>query len=235
MSGLRAVVVQHEAHESLELLEPALVAEGFSFVKRFRGVEHQDLDASLVVMLGGSMSVADTVAHPFLDDELAFLRERLALGRPCLGICLGAQLLAAAAGSTVSRGKNGFELGVGPVRWTKAGLGDGVVQGVAAKSTVAHWHQDTFSPVEGATLLASTDRYTQQAFRLGDTFAFQFHLELSAAAFLRWVELGHDELSAGGHDLQALRATAGRLKAAEADNRSLLERLAHHFATVARR
>jgi GMP synthase (glutamine-hydrolysing) len=231
---MRAVVLQHEAHEGLGLLEPALAAEGFTVTKRFRGVDHHDLEAELVVILGGSMSVADTAAHPFLQDELAFLIERLALNRPCLGICLGAQLLAAAAGSEVVRGKNGFEVGVGPVRWTKQGLDDAVLAGVKPKSTVAHWHEDTFTPVEGATLLASTDRYTQQAFRLRDSFAFQFHLELSGDAWAAWVKAAKEELELHGKDVADLEAQASRLRGAEAENRALLERLAHHFAKVSR-
>jgi GMP synthase (glutamine-hydrolysing) len=232
---MRCVVLQHEAHEGLGLFEPALAAEGFSFVKRFRGVEHKDLEAELLVVLGGSMSVTDTSAHPFLNDEVALLIERLALGRPTLGICLGAQLLATAAGSTVTRGKNGFEVGVGPVRWTKEALADDALAGLAPKSTVAHWHEDTHSPVEGATLLASTDRYTQQGFRLGDSFAFQFHLELTADAFGAWLDDAHEALTAAGKDVAELKAGLGKLRAAEPANRAVIERLAHHFARAARR
>lgn len=232
---MRAVILQHEAHEGLGLFEAALSSEGFSFTKRFRGVEHADLEAELVVILGGSMSVADTSAHPFLNDELAFLIERLALERPCLGICLGAQLLAAAAGSTVTRGKNGFEVGVAPVRWTKQALEDDVLSGLKPKSMVAHWHEDTFTPVEGATLLASTDRYTQQAFRLKDSFGFQFHLELTGDMFGQWLSGAKDELAAAGKDVTELSSHLGKLRGAEADNRAVIERLAHHFARVARR
>lgn len=231
---MRAVVLQHEAHEGLGLFEPALAAEGFSFTKRFRGVEHADLDAELVVILGGSMSVADRAAHPFLDDEVAFLMERLALERPCLGICLGAQLLAAAAGSEVTRGKNGFEVGVAPVRWTKQALEDPVLKGLKPKSTVAHWHEDTFSPVPAATLLASTDRYTQQAFRLQNSFAFQFHLELTGDAFDGWLADSAELLAADGKDVAELRSHVGKLRGAEAENRAVIERLAHHFARLAR-
>jgi GMP synthase (glutamine-hydrolysing) len=232
---MRAVILQHEAHEDLGLFGPALSAEGFSFTKRFRGVEHHDLDAELVVILGGSMSVADTSAHPFLNDELAFLIERLALGRPCLGICLGAQLLAAAAGSEVTRGKNGFEVGVAPVRWTKQGLEDSVLKGVKPKSTVAHWHEDTWTPVDGSTLLASTDRYTQQAFRLADSYGFQFHLELTGDAFASWLIEGKDVLEAVGKDVAELGAQVSKLRGAESENRAVVERLAHHFARVARK
>lgn len=229
---MRAVVLQHETHEDLALLEQPLLDAGFALTRRFRSVEHKDLEAELVVVLGGSMSVWATDQHPFLKDELALLTERVALERPVLGLCLGAQLLATAAGAQVSLGKNGFEVGVGPVRWTKAGLEDPVLRGVAAKSTVAHWHEDTWSPVPNATLLASTDRYSQQAFRLAHSYGFQFHPELSAEHLRQWIDLQADLLVLAEKDPDELRAGLPKLKAAEADNALLLERLAHHFARV---
>ena len=227
---MRAIVIQHETHEDLGLLEPELKKVGFSLVRRFRSLERVDLEAELVVILGGGMSVAEVERHPFLQHELAFLAERLALERPCLGICLGSQLLAAAAGAQVSKGKNGFELGVGPLRWTKPGLEDPVIAGCPSRSTVAHWHQDTFSPVPGATLLGSTDRYSQQAFRLGNSYAFQCHLELTGDAWLQWIEINAEALITAGKDPTALRAEVGKLRAAEAQNSQLLARLAQHFA-----
>lgn len=231
---MRAVVLQHETHEGLGLLEQQLLQVGFSITKRFRDVAHADLTAELVVILGGSMSVTATAQHPFLQHELSFLNQRLAQGGACLGICLGAQLLAAAAGAQVNAGKNGFEVGVGPVRWTQAAREDSVIKGVGAKATVAHWHEDTWTPVPNSTLLASTDRYTQQAFRLGDNFGFQFHPELSADEFAQWLEKGADVLELYGKDINQMRAALPKLKAAEQENSLLLERLAHHFARKAR-
>jgi GMP synthase (glutamine-hydrolysing) len=232
---MRAVVLQHEENEGPGLLGPALEAAGFTLVKRFRAVKREDVDAELVVVLGGAMGVYEAERHSFLGEELALLTERLAFSRPVLGICLGAQLLAAAAGSEVFPGKNGLEVGVAPVRWTKEGLTDPVLAGVRPRSTVAHWHQDTFKPVAGSTLLASTDRYSQQAFRLGDSYGFQFHLELTADEFERWLAHGQEELvELYEKDLEELRSQLPKLRAAEPENGELIERLAHHFARVAR-
>jgi len=230
---MRAVVFQHEEHEGLGLLGPALEEAGFSVVKRMRQARHEDVDAELLVVLGGPMAVYEAEQHPFLREELGVLVERLANARPCLGICLGAQLLASAAGAEVLPGKNGFEVGVAPVRWTQEGLKDPVLSGVKAKTVVAHWHSDTWKPVPDATLLASTDRYTQQAFRLGNSYGFQFHPELSADAFSQWLALGAQELAAQGKDAAELQKGVSKLKGAEPENRELLQRLVHHFAKVA--
>jgi GMP synthase (glutamine-hydrolysing) len=219
---MRAVIVQHEEHEGAGLLEPVLTRAGYTLTRRFRSIEHADLAAELVVILGGSMSANDVAEHPFIGAERAFLIERLALERPCLGICLGAQLLAAAAGAEVFKGKNGPEIAIGPVKWMKAAQEE---LGAPAKSTVAHWHAETFAPVPGGTLLASTDRYAQQAFRVGRSYGIQFHLELGADAWLEWLTTGADQLSAARLDAAALAKDAGRLRAAEAANTALLEQL----------
>ncbi|MCE9670067.1 glutamine amidotransferase [Myxococcus stipitatus] len=231
---MRAVVYQHEEHEGVGLLGPALEEVGFTLVHRFRAVRREDVDAELVVVMGGPMGVYEADQHPFLRDELAILLERLANERPCVGFCLGAQMLAAAAGAEVFPGKNGFEVGAAPVRWTQDGLTDPVIAGARAKTVVAHWHGDTFKPVPGATLLASTDRYVQQAFRLGSSYGFQFHLELTALELGRWLDLGADDLKQRGKDLADLKGQLPKLKAAEQENTALLQRLAHHFARLAR-
>ena len=228
---MRAVIYQHEAHEEPGLLEPALVAAGFELTRRFRSVSHhEDVEAALLVVLGGSMSVRAEDRHPFLREERAVLAARRAADAPCLGICLGAQLLAAVAGAEVFAGKNGIELGVAPVRWTKAAQVDPAFAGVPARSMVAHWHEDTFDAVPGATLLASTDRYTQQAFRLGRSIGLQFHLELTAQTFRAWLTQAPEELALHGKDLHELEAQLPKLAAAEAASAELLARIAFSLA-----
>ncbi|NVJ06945.1 glutamine amidotransferase [Myxococcus sp. AM001] len=230
---MRAVVFQHEEHEGPGLLGPVLQEAGFTLVNRFRAVRREDVDAELLVVMGGRMAVYESEQHPFLRQELGILMERLAYERPCLGFCLGAQMLAAAAGADVFPGKNGFEVGVGPVRWTPEAQQDPVLSGARPRTVVAHWHGDSYAPVPDATLLASTDRYTQQAFRLGTSYGFQFHLELTAMEMGRWLDLEADSLQQRGKNLQELKAQLPKLKAAEADNTEVLHRLAHHFARVA--
>ena len=232
---MRAVVFQHGELGDVGRLGPVLEQAGFSLVKRFRTVSHtEDVDADLVVVLGGLMGVYDAEHHPFLNQEIAVLAERLARGRPCLGVCLGSQMLAAAAGANVSLGKNGLEVGACAVRWSPEGLKDPVIAGVRPRTTVAQWHQDSFTPVPGATLLASTDRYPQQAFRLGSSYGFQFHLELDAATLDHWFTAWEDALIKHGKAPGQLRAQLPKLRATEGEILELLHRLARHFAGLAR-
>ncbi len=224
---MRAILLHHEKSLGPGLLEPLLKAAGFALTNRFRDVHYEDGNAELVVVLGGLMSVGDAHEHPFLHHEVALLAERLAADRPTLGIGLGAQLLAKAAGSEVFPGKNGIELGVGPVRWTRAGLEDPVVSGVRAKTLVAHWHTDTWAPVTGAVLLASSDRYTQQAFRLGRSYGFAFHPELGADGLARLIGGQREWLVAAGKDPTALQADLPKLEGSEAERAALCERLVH--------
>lgn len=213
---MRAVVVQHEMHEGPGLLAAALERAGFRIVTRFRAVAAEDAAAELVVVLGGPMSAFDDHTHPFLADEVALLRTRLANDAPCLGICLGAQLLACAAGAEVFRGAAGLEVGAAPVAWTAAGQADEVTGGLGAELVVAHWHEDTFGPVPGGVLLARSRRYEQQAFRLGNSYGLQFHLELTAGELRRWLRAGAAGLATQGidaarlDDLTAFEADAAR-------------------------
>ena len=227
---MRAVIYQHETHEGLGRFEPALKAAGFTLVKRFRGTEYRDdVAAELLVILGGSVGVRDAEQHPFIREERAVLAERLISDKPNLAICFGAQLLASAAGAEVLEGKNGLELGVAPIRWTAEALKDPVIAGVSGKTLVAHWHRDTWKPVEGATLLASTDRYTQQVIRIGKSYAFQCHPELTGADWARWVEVHRASLLAEGKDVAAIAAQGSKLAGAEGELNGLVERLVHHF------
>ncbi|MFY9342376.1 MAG: gamma-glutamyl-gamma-aminobutyrate hydrolase family protein [Planctomycetota bacterium] len=231
---MRAVVLLHEEHEHEGWFGPALQQAGFTLERRFREVRAGDADAGLVVVLGGPMAAFDVGTHPFLAPEVVLLADRLRRGAPCLGICLGAQLLARAAGADVHRGAHGIEIGGCEVQWTAAGQSDPVVAPPGPATIVAQWHQDTWRAVPRATPLARSARYPQQAFRLGASFAFQFHLELGSEAFAQWLDGSRAELAANGHHVDALLATIPALRRDDAVRLAMVERLAAHFARAAR-
>lgn len=202
-------VVQHLSFEDLGSLEPLLRQGGHPVRVVQAGVDDVAEaigSAEWLVVLGGPIGVYEGDRYPFLLDEIAALRQRLAERRPTLGICLGAQLIAAALGASVHPG-GVKEIGWGPLRLTEAGLGSPLRH--LAGLPVLHWHGDTFDLPEGAEWLAATEVYPHQAFRVGpETLALQFHVEAQARTFERWL-IGHaGELSAAGIDVPGLRGQA---------------------------
>jgi len=225
---LDAVVYVHEPHEGLARLREPLKRAGFRPLERYRAPDREaDVRAPLLVVLGGPMGVYDADRFPFLSVELEVLRARLAAGRPCLGLCLGAQLLAAAAGSTVRRGDQGKVIGVEPVHRMEP-TDDPVLEGLPETFDVVHWHGDTFEPVPGTALFRG-DVYPAQGFRIGRSVGVQFHAELGPEGFQEWVEESAGALQARGRDPGALLAEGlPRLRAALPVLDRLLEGLARN-------
>ena len=202
---LDAVAYLHEPHEGLARFREPLERVGFRPVERLRAPDPSvDVRAPLVVVLGGPMGVYEADRFPFLETEIAVLLARLQAGRPSVCICLGAQLLAAAAGATVFRGPRGKVIGVGPV--AKAGpAGDSLLHGLPERFDTVHWHGDTFEPTPGQALFRG-DTYPGQGFRVGRSVGLQFHAELGPDGFQEWVEGCSDELRRSGRDPEALLA-----------------------------
>ena len=146
-----------------------------------------ELDA--IVLYGGATNVVDAEHEGWLRDEIAWLRERVDEGVPVLGLCLGAQLLSAALGGTVTR--TNPEIGWTPVELTDAGRRDPVIGALPERFEACQWHSWQFSLPEGAELLATSPAGVQ-AFRRGETWGVQFHPEVDAATLAGWIE-HHDD------------------------------------------
>ena len=229
---LDVVTYVHEPHEGLGRFQKPLERVGFRPVVRFRAPDPTaDVRAPLLVVLGGPMGVYDADRFPFLGAEIDVLRARLAADRPSIGLCLGAQMLAAAAGSTVFRGARGKVIGVGPV----ARVGppdDPLLQGIPATFDAVHWHGDTFEPIPGQPLFRG-ETYPAQGFRVGRSVGVQFHLELGPDGFRDWVEGSRKELRRSGRDPDMLLAAGvARLRAALPVLDRLLDALARDARTA---
>jgi GMP synthase (glutamine-hydrolysing) len=198
----RALVFQHTPTEGPERVAALLAARGMAceVLALYEGDPVPgDIAANQpLIVMGGPMGVGDAgdARYPFLSAEIALLSRLVARDAPILGICLGAQLLAAAGGARVypntRPGPGGAALPAREVGWGAVdfldGLREPVLAGVGPRALMLHWHGDTFDLPPGATHLASTPMCRHQAFRLGRRqFGFQFHCELEAETIATWV------------------------------------------------
>jgi len=207
-----AIALRHVAFEDLGLFEPLLAAAGWQL--SYRDAALDDLsdpalaEADLLAVLGGPIGAYESDIYPFLVPETQLIERRLKSGKPTLGICLGAQVMAGALGARVYFGGT-KEIGFGRVTLTEAGVASALAPLGAADGIVLHWHGDTFDLPDGATRLASNETYPNQAFSYGPkALALQFHLEAELGKIERWL-VGHAlELAKAGIAIPALRAEA---------------------------
>ncbi len=162
------------------------------------------------------MGVGDTAGHPWLADERALLSGAVGLGVPVLGVCLGAQQLAAALGARVRRAEVP-EVGPGRVVLTPAGRRDrvfGPEYGGLARGDVpcVHWHADTFELPAGAVHLAATSACPNQAFRVGPAvYGLQFHVEVDETLAEAWRPELPEGVALRPADVAAVEAVGRRL------------------------
>jgi GMP synthase (glutamine-hydrolysing) len=186
------LVLQHIACEPPAAFEDELRARGLDLVRveLDEGEEPPDWRGfEGMIVMGGPMGAYDDDAHPWLAGEKRMLREAAESGHPVWGVCLGAQLLAAALGANVYPGGQGAEVGVLPVELTDAAASDPVFAGAPRSFPALQWHGDTFDLPDGATLLASSPAYLNQAFSYRNAYALQFHLEVTPALAREWGEV----------------------------------------------
>ena len=179
------VVIEHDPDEGPGLIADIAASSGMN-VRRIAVADPLPaLDGVAgLVMMGGPKSVYGS--DPRIQEEVALLHEAVTRGLPVLGICLGAQLLAAACGGRVRPGERGRELGLGTVTLTPPGLDDPVFAGCEETVPVLHFHADTFDLPHGSCHLAGSELYPSQAFRLGRAYGLQFHIEVDAQLLAVW-------------------------------------------------
>ncbi len=184
-----ALIVRHVPYEGCAGYRAPVEAAGYA-IDRIDVTDPSFATADLtrpdlLIVMGGPMGVYDVADNPWIPGEIAALSRRLEADRPTLGICLGAQMMAAALGSRVYKG-SGCEIGFGAVDLTP-----GVRSPLdhVAGVPVLHWHGDTFDLPEGTELLATTARYRQGFRRGANLLALQFHAEMGEdARFEAWLD-----------------------------------------------
>ncbi len=204
----RALIIRHVPHEGVAGFREPIEAAGYAIDRldvTDPGFSDADLvEPDLLIMMGGPMAVYEQHIHPWIGCQLRRLKGRLDADRPTLGVCLGAQMIAAALGAEVYAGPSkevGFHLlAVHPAAQ------DGPL-GLLVDVPVLHWHGDTFTLPEGVELLASTSAYDHQAFRRGrNLLALQFHAEMGLdERFHQWIAQWPDAIAEAGSDADSLR------------------------------
>lgn len=157
-----------------------------------------------LVVLGGEMSATDDATYPWLRSVKGLLRSAVSDGLPTLAICLGAQLLADALGGFVEESLEGPELGAGLIAKRDDAMDDPVFGALPMLPDVLSWHYDAVTELPpGATLLASSPRCGNQAFRVGScAWGLQFHIETTPEMVADWAR--RDELADRGADVDTL-------------------------------
>jgi GMP synthase (glutamine-hydrolysing) len=228
----RACVLQHIRCEPPGLFSRLLRDRGFV-------IEEVELDEGgrlpgwreydLVLAMGGPMGAYDEARHPWLAEERQWIASAVRAGTPYLGVCLGAQLLAASLGAEVRTGDTP-EVGVLPIEVTGPGRADPVFGVLGGQFSALQWHGDTFEIPAGAVHLGQSAAYPNQAFRFGEAaYAVQFHVEVTDSMLAEW-----REVPAYQRSVEAVLGADGfqRLAAAFAAARASMARTASEMFTA---
>ena len=187
--------VQNIRFETLGLLEQMFLHDGYHVEKvnaQTESVTTSPFEYDAIVILGGPMSVYDDL--PFLQKEQELIRNAMKNDTPILGICLGSQLIAQAAGGRVYKGKK-KEIGWYDVYLTPASSND-IFKGITDKTIrIFQWHGDTYDLPANTKILAYSDLYPQ-AFRIGSAVGVQFHFEVNEFLIQTWMKEYSAELAA---------------------------------------
>jgi len=153
----------------------------------------------MLIIMGGPMDVFDFHVHPWMEDEIEWVKAFMGTGKAVLGICLGAQIIASALGEEVYPGPH-KEIGWHNLQFFPS-LGDfKICKDLPVTRKVFHWHGDTFNIPEGATRIAGSQAFPNQGFIYANhVAALQFHLEVTPESVKELVENCRDELVEGPH------------------------------------
>jgi len=214
---MQVTVLRHLPGEGIGVLRPVLTERGARItevdmpIEGCRGLDPEGPD--LLLIMGGPLGVNDRDAFPFLDDEIELVRRRLAADRPTFGVCLGAQVMAAALGGEVVRAKQP-EIGWIPLELSPAASST-CLRHFTPETPVMHWHGDQFSLPGNVEHLARTPISPNQAFARGNNvLALQFHPEVRAEDLEYWYVGAIDSVRAlPGLTVPGLREDAQRYAA----------------------
>ena len=202
----RVLVLQHVESEGLGIINKAVKQRGIQtdFIRIFK---NDRIPRSLegyngLIILGGPMGVYEEDIYPFIKDEITLIKSAVKDDTPILGICLGAQMLARAAGADVYKGKGKKkEIGWYKIKLSDEGKRDSLFIGLPDEFMVFQWHGDTFDL--GTDLksvpnkrLAFSKLFPNQIIKVGkNAYGLQFHLEVTEDMIKNWIDVNDRELA----------------------------------------
>lgn len=226
---MRVHVCQHVPHEPPGVIADWVLDRGHE-LRRTRLHADEGLPAAAavdwLVAMGGPMGAYDTDEYPWLADERRLIADVVDRGDRVLGVCLGAQQVAAALGADVYPA-DATEIGWGSVSATPEAA-ETPFEPLGEAYPVLHWHGDTFDLPEGATLTASSETCTNQAFvaRDGRVAGLQFHLEITPGIVDGLVDAADDPGGPGVQDAATIHDGIDRTAACNRRLRTLLDGMA---------
>jgi len=191
---VRALILQFETSDPPDHLGRRFTARGMAWDVALMSAPHDVLSLDrydMLVGLGGTMSVNEGDAYPYLGEAMGLIRAAVDRDIPYLGICLGGQLLAGALGAVVTRNP-AKEVGLVPVTLAPGAGDDPLLRGLDPVLETAQFHEDTFAIPPGGVCLASSALCAAQIARCAPrAYALQFHPEVSWRTFADWIARGY--------------------------------------------
>jgi GMP synthase (glutamine-hydrolysing) len=190
-TAVKPIVVVRHVHEPRPTIDDVLEEQGhklrYADLFADSSIVFDPCDAAGLVVLGGAMNVDEAERYPFLNTEIAWLQSAVQANLPVLGICLGAQLLAAALGARVWHSPR-KEIGWYEIECLPVASSDRLARHLTARATIFQWHGDTFDLPAGAVRLARSELCENQAFRWRNAaWGLQFHPEVTAEIIECWL------------------------------------------------
>jgi GMP synthase (glutamine-hydrolysing) len=226
---LPLLIIQNDAHEGAGLLTALAAERGQPVVQRLGWeIDYKTLavdDYAALVLLGGAQGAYETDTYPYLQSEIELCRHFTAQGKPVLGFCLGAQLLAVALGGAVHSNPQ-KEIGWADIALTAAAADAPLLHGLPERHTVFHFHGDYFDVPPDCVNLASSTLTACQLFRHGPaSYGFQYHVEIDGPLLEVMCRNNADYMAANGFDADSVIAAAEQyLDEVDARSRLLLAR-----------
>ena len=183
---MKIAIFQHTASEPAGYFETVFAEHGipYEYIRPDKTGEIPATGATHFLFMGGPMSVNDEQELPYLKEEKALIRDTVRQGRPVLGICLGAQLIASAFGARVYP----YKQETGWCRLMREPSVEGVFSAFPAQFHVFQLHGETFDLPAGAHLLCTGNAVKNQAFSYKTALGLQFHLELTDTIIREWTQ-----------------------------------------------